>query len=107
MQGTALIFFALFALVLAGMYLGIRRQWAAPGMIAGAGVMLSIIFMVLVSLAQGNGVLQAVLVGLLVGGLFSGATLAVAWYFHSNEMRARYHQAEMYQHSEAPVGEDY
>jgi len=106
MQGTAIIFFALFAIVLAGMYIGIRRQWAAPGMIAGAGVLASIILMVLVSLSQGNPVVQAVLVGILVGGLFSGATLAVAWYFHSNEMRARYAQ-EQYQQNEAPVGEDY
>jgi hypothetical protein len=106
MQGTAFIFFALFAIVLAGMYIGIRRQWAAPGMIAGAGVVLSIIFMVLVSLSQGNPVVQAVLVGILVGGLFSGATLAVAWSFHSNEMRARYAQ-QQYQQSEAQVGEDY
>jgi len=106
MQGSALIFFALFALVLAGMYLGIRRSWASPGIVAGFGVLLSIIFMVLMSLAQGNSVVQAVLVGILVGGLFSGATLAVAWYFHSNEMRARYSQ-EQYQQNEAPVGEDY
>ena len=106
MQGSALIFFALFALVLAGMYLGIRRTWASPGIVAGVGVLLSIIFMVLMSLAQGNSVVQAVLVGILVGGLFSGATLAVAWYFHSNEMRARYSQ-EQYQQNEAPVGEDY
>ncbi len=107
MQGTAFIFFALFALVLAGMYIGIRRQWAAPGMIAGAGVVLSIILMVLVSLSQGNPVVQAVLVGILVGGLYSGATLAVAWYLHSNEMRARYAQQQQYQQNEAPVGEDY
>jgi hypothetical protein len=107
MQGSAFIFFALFALVLAGMYLAIRRQWAAPGLVAGGGVVLSIIFMTLMSLAQGNAVLQALLVGILVGGLFSGATLAIAWYFHSNELRARYGQEESYQQSEVPVTEEY
>ena len=107
MQGSAFIFFALFALVIAGMYLAIRRQWAAPGMVAAVGVVLSILFMVLMSLAQGNAVLQALLVGILVGGLFSGATLAIAWYFHSNELRSRYSQEEMYQQSESPVGEEY
>jgi|FLYN01.1.fsa_nt_gi hypothetical protein len=107
MQGSAFIFFALFALVIAGMYLAIRRQWAAPGMVAGVGVLLSIIFMMLMSLSQGNAMLQALLVGILVGGLFSGATLAIAWYFHSNEMRARYLQEQAYQQSEATVGEDY
>lgn len=107
MQGTAFIFFALFALVLLGMYLAIRRQWAAPGMVAGAGVLLSIVFMTLMSLSQGNAVLQAVVVGILLGGLFGGATLAIAWYFHSSEMRAKYAQTETYQQSETPVGEDY
>jgi len=107
MQGSAFIFFALFAIVLAAMYIAIRREWAAPGMVAGAGVILSIITMTLVSIMQGNSVIQAVIVGILVGGLFSGATLAIAWYFHSNERRARYHQAQMYEQTEQPVGEEY
>lgn len=90
MQGIAWVFFALFALALAGMYLGIRRSWAAPGVIAAVGVAASIILMTLTALAQNNLFIQAIIVGVLVGGLFSGATLAVAWYFHSSELRARY-----------------
>ncbi len=90
MQGMAWVFFALFALALVGMYLGIRRSWAAPGVIAAAGVAASIILMTLTALAQNNLLIQAIIVGVLVGGLFSGATLAVAWYFHSSELRARY-----------------
>jgi uncharacterized membrane protein len=107
MQGSALIFFVLFALVLAAMYLAIRREWAAPGMVAGAGVVASILTMTLVSLSQGNSVVQAAIVGILIGVLFSVATLAIAWYFHSNEMRSRHMQAEPYQDSQVPVGEEY
>ena len=32
----------------------------------------------------------SVSIGILLGGVFSGATLAVAWYFHKNELRTRY-----------------
>jgi uncharacterized membrane protein len=90
MQGIAWLLFVVFALVLAGMYLAIRREWLAPGLVAGVGVLASMILMMLTSLAQNNPPIQAVLVGLLVGGLFSGATLAVAWYFHRNELQRRY-----------------
>jgi hypothetical protein len=86
----SLILFAVFGLLLAGMYIAIRREWFKPGLIAGFGVALSVVLMIAVSLAQGNQVLQAVVVGTLIGGLFSSATLAVAWYFHRNELRARY-----------------
>ncbi len=83
------ILYLLFALILFGMYLAIRREWAAPGAVAGIGIVTSIVCMVLISLAQGNMAVQALIVGLLVGLLFSLATLAAAWYFHSREMRAR------------------
>lgn len=96
MQGLAWVFFVLFALVLAGTYLGIRRAWAAPGRIAGVGMLLSIVLMTLISLAQNNFAVQAIIVGILLGGLFCGATLAVAWFFQSQEMRARYANGEMY-----------
>ncbi len=89
MQGLAMIFFGLFAVVLVGMYLAIRRQWAAPGITAGVGVLLSIVSMMLVSLAQNNETLLAIIIGVVIGGLFSGATLAIAWYFQSNEMQQR------------------
>jgi hypothetical protein len=88
------VIFVVFALMLAGIYLSIRRQWFAPGLTAGVGVILSMILMTLFSLAQNNVPIQAIIVGILLGGLFSGATLAAAWYFHSNEMRARYANGE-------------
>ncbi len=88
MSPSGFLFFGLFALVLVATYLGIRRQWAEPSIIAGGGVLGSIILIAMVSLAQGNSIAQAIIVGILVGGIFSGATLAIAWYFHSNELNA-------------------
>ncbi|MCB9456088.1 MAG: hypothetical protein H6671_08885 [Anaerolineaceae bacterium] len=96
MQGMAFILFAVFALVLVGLYLAIRREWLRPGLTAGIGVALSIILMALISLAQNNPPIQAVIVGVVLGAAFSGATLAVAWYFHSQERRASFAQGEPY-----------
>src|SRR3990172_2195614 len=96
MQGGAFIFYILFAATLLITYMAIRREWAAPGLVAAVGTVVSIIAMMLVSLAQGNSIIQAIIVGILVGGIFAGATLGVAWYFHSNELRARYVQEQQY-----------
>jgi hypothetical protein len=89
MAGAAWIFFALLAITLLLTYLAIRREWLAPGVTAVISVIVSMILTVLVSLGQGNSIIQAVVVGILVGGMFSGAVLGIAWYFHSNEMRQR------------------
>jgi ABC-type Fe3+-siderophore transport system permease subunit len=96
----AWIFFVLMALVLLFAYLAIRRQWFPPGIIAGVAVVLTIVFMVLTSLGQGNSIIQAVIVGIIVGGMFSGATLGVAWYFHSNEHRQHYADEDLTQQAD-------
>lgn len=90
MQGLAGVFFALLVVVLFVTYYAIRREWFAPGTTAGVGIIASIILMTLTALGQGNSALQAVVVGVVVGGLFGGATIAIAWYFHSQEMQQRY-----------------
>ncbi len=90
MQGLAGIFFALMVLVLFVTYYAIRREWLAPATTAGVGIIASIILMTLTALGQGNSALQAIVVGIVVGGLFGGATVAIAWYFHSQEMQRRY-----------------
>jgi len=70
---------------------------------AAVGIGLSIILMVLVSLAQNNLPIQAVIVGVLLGGVFSGITLVAAWYFHSQELQANYpNTEEAYQSDETP-----
>lgn len=103
MQGIGFLLFAVFALVLAAMYLAIRREWFAPGTIAGVGVIASMLLMMFISLVQSNPPAYAVIIGILLGGLFSGATLAVAWYFHKNELRTRY--INQMQHQEVESGE--
>jgi uncharacterized membrane protein len=98
------IFFAVFAAILVCMYLAIRRQWAKPGFVAAAGVIGSVLSMLLMSVAQGNNALQAVVVGLVVGGLFSGFVLAVAWYFQLKDMRARFADSGQTDHQQAADG---
>jgi hypothetical protein len=88
-NGMSWLFFVLFAFILVLMYLAVRRRWGSPGMASGVGVLASILSMVFMALSQGNSIFQAVVVGILLGGLFSGATLAVAWYFHSSDPKAR------------------
>ena len=94
MQSLALLFFALLVVVLLVIYLSIRREWFPPSITAAVGIVASIIAMTLVSLAQGNSILQAVVVGILVGAMFGGATLGIAWYFHAGQMRGQYRDTE-------------
>ncbi len=82
-----LILFAVFALVQVGAYLGIRRRWARPAAVAAVAVVASFVLMLLMALAQGNSIYQAIFVGLIVGGLCSGGILVMAWYFTSKERR--------------------
>lgn len=84
---TSWFLFAVFGLVLFVTYIAIRRRWASPTLVAALGVLGSIVIMTLVALTEGNIIYQAVFVGLLVGGLFSIGTLAMAWYFASSETR--------------------
>lgn len=83
----SLLFFLVFALVLVGMYLAIRREWASTGIVTVLGVTGSIIAMLVVSLSQGNAMFQAIVVSLSIGTIFSLSTVAIAIFFHSNEIR--------------------
>ena len=86
---TAVMLFIVFGLILLVMYIAIRRRFASPVVIASIGVFANIIIMTLVGLAQGNTIYQAIFAGLLIGGLFSGAVLAMAAYFQNNEARRK------------------
>jgi peptidoglycan/LPS O-acetylase OafA/YrhL len=81
------LLFALFGLILFVMYVSLRRHWASPVAVSALGVLGSVIVMTLTGLAQDNTIYQAIFAGLLVGGLFSGGTVAMAAYFQSNEKR--------------------
>lgn len=85
----SLLFFAIFAIILVGMYLAIRREWASTGIVTGLGVIGSVIAMLIVSLAQGNAMFQAIIVSLGMGLIFSLSTVAVAIFFHTNELREK------------------
>jgi hypothetical protein len=84
---TAVLLFIIFGVILLGMYIAIRRRIGHPALVAGLGVLLSITVMTFNGLAQGNTIYQAIFAGLLVGGLFSGGTVIIAWYFTSSEQR--------------------
>jgi hypothetical protein len=103
MQGIAWVFFMLMALVLVFIYLAIRREWLAPGLTAGGGVVLTIVLMVLTALGQGNGALQAIVVGIVVGGIFSGSTVGIAWYFQNQDLQRRYGQDAYYEPKDKAV----
>lgn len=91
-----MLFFAIFAIILVAMYIAIRRRLASPTIISAAGVFGSIVSMTLFGLAQGNLFAHALTVGFLIGGLFSGATLIIAFYFQGNELRQKALQHEQY-----------
>ena len=92
---TAFIFYAIFAIILVVTYLAIRREWVSTGIIAGLSVVGSVIAMLLVSLSQGNAMFQAIIVSLGIGIVFSLATVAMALFFHTNEMREQRVQGEL------------
>lgn len=87
MTPLALILFVVFALILFGSYISIRRRLLPPTVSAILGVFGSVVVVTLMSSAMGNFIVQAIFVGLLVGGLFSAGTLALAWYFQTNEKK--------------------
>lgn len=100
LTGSAWIFFIIFAAIQVAAYLAIRREWARPAAVAITSVIASIIAMTFVSAGQNNGLFQVIVVGIVVGSVVSSATLAIAWYFHSNELRARYAAEQRRQYDE-------
>ncbi|MBL8131677.1 MAG: hypothetical protein JNL42_07445 [Anaerolineae bacterium] len=88
-NATSWLLYLVFALVLFGMYLAIRRRWLSPVIVSAVGIVVSVILMTLVGAAQGNNAYQALFAGFLVGGLFSIGTLAMALYFVRSEARRK------------------
>jgi uncharacterized membrane protein YedE/YeeE len=89
MMGVAeLFFFGLNALTLTAIYIGLRREVAPVGFIAGMGIIASIITMTLFLLQRVDVALQGIIFGIIVGAAMAIATLMTAWYFHSQERKS-------------------
>lgn len=85
---SGLFFFFLFALLLVGVYIALRRQLAPARILSGAGILGGIFTMTLFAGSQ-EGVLpvHAILVGILIGGGLSLGVIILAWYFLTQETR--------------------
>ena len=84
-----MVFFILFAVVLMGTYISLRRELAPPRLIAMVSILGSSISLTLFSLtARDTSFVYAVVLGIIAGCLFSGLTLALAWYFHKQEIQS-------------------
>lgn len=81
------LFFMLFAIAQVAMYLTLRRGLAAPTTIAAIGLPSSVVLAALMAAFNGNGLGQVMFVGLLMGGLVGGVTLAIAYFFHTTTSR--------------------
>lgn len=88
MTATALLFFALFAVIIVTMYLALRRGWGKPSRVGAIGMVGSIITMTLVMASEPDvSLTRALVMGVLVGAGISGATLIMGWYFQRSEHR--------------------
>ncbi len=94
MTAMSLIFFALFAIAVLASYLAVRKSWVSTGMALLVGGGAAIICMVLVALGQGNGFVQALVVGFLTGAIFVVAAVAIASFFRSSESRSHSNLSE-------------
>ncbi|GAB1420053.1 hypothetical protein MASR2M15_01290 [Anaerolineales bacterium] len=82
-----ILFFALFSITLLGIYISIRRHYLPTKVTIIGGLLLSIVFMFLFSLSQNNHPLHALLVGVILGGVFCVVIIALALYFEGNALQ--------------------
>lgn len=91
-----LLFFVAFAVVLVGTYLAVRRQWGDLRVVAALGMFGSVVTMTLALITRAgaeagvgaNQVLgEMLLYGVLLGMLGGAGSLALAWYFQTNEAK--------------------
>ncbi|HRE48220.1 MAG TPA: hypothetical protein PLD47_10885 [Aggregatilineales bacterium] len=80
----AFTFLILFALTTLITYLAIRRRWTTIPLAATVGIFANVIFFILFSLAQGNVFLHALLVGVILGVVFTGMAAIMASFFRNN-----------------------
>jgi len=88
---SGMIFFFLFAALLMGVYVAMRRQLASVKMLAMVGVFGGIITMTLFAMNQENvQFIHALLVGIVLGGGLSFAVILLANYFLKQELQAHH-----------------
>lgn len=80
--------FFLQALVIAFMYLGMRRDWLPTRMIVIGGVAANAILMFLrLALTQGADTGRALMIGVPLGAVIGLAVASIAWYFMLQEQQ--------------------
>jgi hypothetical protein len=86
-MGAIFLFF--FAATLFGLYIAIRRSWGDRLTTSGAGIILSVLFVVLYALTYENtSVGQALFSGVVAGLGFSIAVIIIASFFRANQPSA-------------------
>ena len=83
MTGSPL-FLLTFCLAILLTYLSIRRRWLPVIPTSAIGAVVACVSFVLFSLSSGNGIVQALVVGIMLGLLFTGMNISMAMYFRSN-----------------------
>lgn len=81
----SITFLVLFAVSTLLIYLSVRRGMLSLPIIAGVGAAANVLFFTLYSLSESVPFRDAIGIGLLVGLLFTGVTVAAATYFRANE----------------------
>ena len=80
----ATIFLVFFGLSTLAVYLAVRRGWIKPLTGAIFGTIINSMFFMMYSLAKGNLFLQAMVVGIILGVLFTALTVTIAQFFRNN-----------------------
>jgi multisubunit Na+/H+ antiporter MnhC subunit len=90
MPVLSMVFFAAFALIVVGTYVAVRRGMGNIRVIAAMCMVGSIITMMLSQITRvtnGGNAFAAGLIGAGVGAIGGASVLALAWYFHMQELR--------------------
>lgn len=90
MPVLSMVFFAAFALVVVGTYIAVRRGLGNIRAIAAVCMVGSIVTMMLSQITRvtnGGNPFAAGIIGAGVGAIGGASILALAWYFHVQELR--------------------
>ncbi len=86
---ASFLFLALFGATTLPVYLAVRRGWGKIAKVTLVGAVANALLFFLYSLSQENAFLQALIVGLLFGALFTGMTVATGMFFRMNARSGR------------------